>query len=429
VRQGPFSRTPRAQPASLARRVLVVGGVAALAVIGSAGQETSARPAPATVDHTCDAASSLRAEGLELGYNLDHAEALAVFRRAIAADPLDPAGYRLLAAGAWITLLFQQGAITVDDYLGQARAQVARSAPDAALAATFQDALARALSLADARLRDRSSDADAHYQVGAAYGFLASYSATVEGRVLGSFGSARRAYREHERALALAPGRKDAGLIVGMYRYAVSEMSAPLRLAAWFAGVGSGGERGLRMVDEAARYPSDAQPNALFTLVLLYNREARYDEALRVIGDLQRRYPRNRLLWLEAGGTALRAGRPPEARAALEQGLARLARDERPRAPGEEARWRLTYGATLVVLKEDVSAERELRAALEAATRDWVRGRAHKELGKLADRASDRPRALEEYRLAERLCRRDRDSACADEVSLLIRRQRQVKAS
>jgi hypothetical protein len=148
-----------------------------------------------------------------------------------------------------------------------------------------------------------------------------------------------------------------------------------------------------------------------------------------VIGDLQRRYPRNRLLWLEAGGTALRAGRPPEARAALEQGLAHLARDERPRAPGEEARWRLTYGATLVVLKEDVSAERELRAALEAATRDWVRGRAHKELGKLADRASDRPRALEEYRLAERLCRRDRDSACADEVSLLIRRQRQVKAS
>jgi hypothetical protein len=322
--------------------------------------------------------------------------------------------------------LFQQGAITVDDYLGQARAQVARSTPDAALAVTFHDALARALVLADARLRDRPSDADAHYQVGAAHGFLASYSATVEGRVLGSFGSARRAYREHERALALAPGRKDAGLIVGMYRYAVSEMSAPLRLAAWLAGMGSGGERGLRMVEDAARYPSDAQPNAMFTLVLLYNREARYDDALRVIGDLERRYPRNRLLWLEAGGTALRARRPAEARAALEHGLARLARDDRPRAPGEEARWRLTYGATLVALKDTVSAERELRAALEGATRDWVRGRAHKELGKLADLANDRPRALDEYRLADRLCRRDRDSACADEVGLLIGRHRHV---
>jgi tetratricopeptide (TPR) repeat protein len=389
--------------------------------MGVAGPETSARPVPETVDATRASAAALRAEGLELGYNLDHDAALIVFRRAIAADPLDPAGYRLLAAGAWISLLFQQGAITVDDYLGQARAQVARSIPDAALAATFHDALRQALQLADARLRAQPADADAHYQVGAAYGFQASYAATVEGRVLGSFGSARRAYREHARALALAPERRDAGLIVGMYRYAVSGMSAPLRLAAWLAGMGGDGDRGLRMVEDAARYPSDAQPNAMFTLVLIYNREARYDDALRVIGDLTRRYPRNRLLWLEAGGTALRAGRLAEARAALEQGLARLARDPRPRAPGEDARWRLAYGATLVALKDTAPAERELRTALDGATRDWVRGRVHKELGTLAALAGDRPRALDEYRQADRLCRGDGDSTCAADVGRLIR--------
>ena len=95
-----------------------------------------------------------------------------------------------------------------------------------------------------------------------------------------------------------------------MYRYAVSELSMPLRLGAYLAGLGGGRERGLRMVEEAARYPSDVQPNAQFTLILLYNRAARYDDALRVIGDLQQRFPRNRLLWLEAGGTALRAERP-----------------------------------------------------------------------------------------------------------------------
>ena len=156
----------------------------------------------------------------------------------------------------------------------------------------------------DARVRERPNDADAHYQIGAAYGFLASYTATVEGRVFESLKSARRAYREHERALALAPARKDAGLVVGMYRYAVSELSLPLRLAAMLAGMGSGRERGLRMVEEAAGYPSEVQPNALFTLVLLYNREKRYDDAMRVIRELQRRFPRNRLLWLEAGSTA-----------------------------------------------------------------------------------------------------------------------------
>src|SRR5205814_5056382 len=184
-------------------------------------------------------------------------------------------------------------------------------------------------------------------------------TATVEGRVLGSLGPARRAYHEHERVLALDPARKDAGLIVGLYRYAVAALPAPLRLMARLAGFGGGRERGLRMVEEAARYPSDVQSNALFTLILMYNREARYDDALRVIGELQRRYPRNRLLWLEAGHTALRAGRPADAKAALEEGLARLSRDGRPRAAGEDARRHRGYGTGVVALQDVRPAERE----------------------------------------------------------------------
>ena len=141
----------------------------------------------------------------------------------------------------------------------------------------------------------------------------------------------------------------------------------------------------------------------------------------RVIGELQRRFPRNRLLWLEAGSTALRAGRPADANASLEEGLARLSHDPRPRAFGEDARWRYAHGAALVGLGNSAAAERELRAALAGATRDWVRGRVHKELGKLADLAGDRPRALAEYRLADRLCRQDRDGDCSDEVKKVMK--------
>ena len=317
--------------------------------------------------------------------------------------------------------MFGQGIITVDDFLGQARDKLPRPAPTAALDAAFHDSMRQALSLSEQQLEEHPDDADAHYQLGAALGVLASYTATIDGRVLGSLGAARRAYREHERVLQLDPQRKDAGLIVGMYRYAVAALPAPLRLMAHLAGFGGGRERGLRMVEEAARYPSDVQPNALFTLILIYNREARYDDALRVIGELQRRYPRNRLLWLEAGNTALRAGRPVEARAAFEEGLAHLARDERPRAAGEEARWRGAYGTALVALKDVRPAERELRAALGGAVRDWVRGRAHKELGKLADLSGDRSRALDEYRLADRLCRQDHDSICSEELKKLVK--------
>jgi tetratricopeptide (TPR) repeat protein len=298
------------------------------------------------------AAAVLRARGLELGYNLDHAEALEAFEEAIAADPDDPTAYRLAAGTAWVALLFKQGTITVADYLGQARSTVARPAPDRELNARFHRFLDRSLALSEQQLRSNPREAAAHYHVGAAFGFVASYTATVDGRVLGSFGAARRAYREHQRVLELDAARHDAGLIVGTYRYAIANLPAPMRLAARIVGFGADRESGVRLVEAASRYPSDVRPNALFTLILIYNRERRYDDALRVIHDLQERYPRNRLLWLEAGQTALRAGRPAHARAMLEEGLARLADDPRPRALGEEARWRAAYEESLAALKE-----------------------------------------------------------------------------
>lgn len=377
---------------------------------------------PAVPGASGSGAAALRAQALELGYNLDHDEALATFKAAIAADPDAAAGYRLAAAAIWIKLLFDQGAITVDDYLGQARADVPRSPPAAGLAADFREYLQRARTIAEQRVRERPRDADAHYQLGAAFGFEASYIATVEGRLFASVRPARRAYAEHSRVLELMPDRKDAGLIVGMYRCAVAELSVVPRLLAYLSGFGGDRQAGLRLVEEAARQPSDVQPNALFTLVVLYNRAGRYDAALDVIQQLQARYPRNRLLRLEAGGTALRAKRFAEARRWLEEGLAQLAGDPRPKAPGEIARWHYTYGATLVALGDRELADRELREALAGATRDWIRGRAHRELGKLADLAGDRPRARDEYEQAVRLCRLDRDSDCADEARALLKK-------
>src|SRR5262245_60822224 len=196
----------------------------AIVVGAEAGQAPATQPSAAAVADPA-AAAALRAQGLELGYNLDHREALAAFKASIAADPQSPAGYRLAAGTIWITLLYEQGVITVEDYLGQARTDVRRLVPDPALAAEFHDDLRRAPQLPGDRVRTLADDADAHYEIGAAFGFDASYSATIDGRLLGSLGPARRAYSEHERVLELNPARQDAGLIVGLYRCAVAELS------------------------------------------------------------------------------------------------------------------------------------------------------------------------------------------------------------
>ena len=377
-------------------------------------------PAQASRDGVTES-RRLRSKALELGYNLDHAEALAAFGEAMGADPTDPAPHRLAAATIWIQALFQQGAVTADDYLGQARSNVDRKTLPPDLASSFRTHLNRALELGQARLRAHPGDPDAHFQVGAAYGFLASYTATVEGRVMGGFGDARRAYREHKRVLELDPSRPDAGLIVGMYRYGVSQLPLHWRLLAGLAGFDGGREQGVTLVEHAAEVPSDIQTNARFTLIVIYNREARYDEALRVIERLQAQYPRNRLLWLEQATTALRARRFENARTALEQGLLKCGADPRPRAFGEEARWRYVYGAALVGLHERAKAERELRTVLALEAPRWLQGRARKELGKIADLAGDRPTALSQYRAAERLCRAGHDASCVDEASTLAK--------
>ena len=396
--------------------VIVIAGWIWIAVASPAAAE---QPDGVRSTHAAESAA-LRARGLHLKFSLDYDEAREAFREAIAADRDDQAAYRQLAAVNWLNLVFRNGAMMVDDYVGEAKQKVKRAPPPSDLDAQFHDSIGQALALAEQHLRERPQDPDAHYQVGAALGFLASYTATVEGRVLGGFRAARRAYEEHEQVLELDRRRKDAGLIVGMYRYGVSTLPVHWRLLARLVGFGGGRERGLRMVEEAASYPADARPDALFTLIVMYSREERYDDALRVVGQLQREYPRNRLLWLEAGSTALRAGRAGEARRQLEDGLAKLSHDPRPRAFGEEARWHLYYGAALVTLREIGDARRELRAVLTAEANDWVHGRAHKELGKLADLSGDRSGAVEEYRLAIRLCRADDDTVCSAEAKHLM---------
>jgi tetratricopeptide (TPR) repeat protein len=161
-----------------------------------------------------------------------------------------------------------------------------------------------------------------------------------------------------------------------MYRYTVANLSMPMRLMARLAGFESDRRSGLRLVEEAAAYPSAAQTNARLTLVLMYNRERRHDEALAIVRGLQQQYPRNRLFWLEAASTALRAGRATDALQTIDEGLERFAHDPRPKAYGEEAQWRFQRGAALLALGNVERAHRELRAVLLADAPQWLRDRA-----------------------------------------------------
>jgi tetratricopeptide (TPR) repeat protein len=366
--------------------------------------------------------AALRAKGAAQIYNLDRDLALTSFRDAIAADPQDSGAYRGLATTLWLNITFRRGNMTVDDYLGRVtKPNPSMAPPPPETAAAYRDAIDRAIGIARKRIEQNPQDTDGHYQLGAAVGLRASYVATVEGSAASAFRSAREAFDEHERVLSLDPRRKDAGLIVGTYRYLVSSLALPLRWMAYVVGFGGGRERGLHMIEEAAAYPGDNQEDARFALILLYNREKRFDDALAVLATLRERYPRNRLTWLETGATYLRAGRAADANRVLEDGLTRFAGDTRQRMFGEEALWFNKRGTARAWLGRTADAEADLKRALSAEGRKWVYGRSHLELGRLALKAGNRAAARQELQNAVSLCEADNDPVAAEEARRLMK--------
>lgn len=369
-----------------------------------------------------ETSAQLRERGIELAYDLDHDRALELLRRAVALAPDDPAAHRTLASVLWLNILFRRGAVTVDHYLGSfSRAKVDLSKPPPELDAEFRTHVDRAVALAQKQVALHPRDARAHYDLGAAVGLQASYMATVEGRLLAGLRAARRSFDEHEQVLALDPSFTDAGLVVGTYRYVVSTLSLPMQWMAYVVGFGGGRERGIARLEATAARGKDARTDAMFALILVYNREGRYDDALRVIGGLRQMYPRNRLVVLEEGATALRAGRAQQAEDLLTQGMGMLAKDTRAKIPGEVALWRYKRGAARVALKRIDAALEDLRAATSPEAQAWVNGRARVELGRVALSRGDRAGAAAEARQAETLCQNGNDPACVEDARRLLR--------
>jgi hypothetical protein len=401
---------------------------------------SSAAAPLARLQSAAETSRELRLRALDLAYNLDHDQAIELLRRAIALSPDDPAPHRSLASVLWLNMLFRRGAVTVDHYLGTfSRSSVELPKPPPEIEREFRTNVNKAIELAEHRVAANPKDPQAHYDLGAAVGLEASYVATVDGKLLAGFRAARRCYDEHEKVLALDPSRKDAGLVVGTYRYVVSTLSLPVRMLAYVAGFGGGRDRGIQMLRETAEVDldtrlgasardakngetgNDVRADALFALVLIYNREHRYDEAMQVLERLRRLFPRNRLLWLEAGSTALRAGRGQQADDLLTQGLAALAKDSRVRMPGEEALWHYKRGAARALIGRTEEALADLNFAVGADPQPWVNGRARVELGRLALKRGDANAAANQGRQAEALCERGNDPACVQDARTLVR--------
>ncbi len=353
-------------------------------------------------------------QAYDLAYNLDHDDAIETLRQIIVEDPGNIEAHRGIGALTWLRILFLRGAVLVDAQLtATVRSPGNWGEPPMELAAAFHTHIQRAIELAEAAVEDAPDDPDAHYQLGAAVALAASYKASIDGEGLKALRDAKRAYTAHQTVLELDPSRKDAYLTLGIYRYLVSILPRAFRMMAYLVGFDGGREEALRLIEGAARYPGETQAEAKFALVLIYNREREFGKAQRVLTGLKRRYPRNRLVWLESASTWLRDDRAFLASRDLTRGFARLAEDDRLRMLDEDSVWLLKRGTARVALGRISAAREDLATVQEQTTKSWINGRAHVEFGKIADLEGNRKLARTEYDRGHKLCRKAKDRRCA----------------
>ena len=175
------------------------------------------------------------------------------------------------------------------------------------------------------------------------------------------------------------------------------------------------------MADAVAHLKEVEAPLGFFYLGKALVNRHQYDDALKILATLRERYPRNRLVWLESGSTALRAGRAADAERFLSDGLARFADDRRPRMFGEDALLRYKRGAALAGLGRNAEAEADLRKSLALEGRKWVHARSHLELGKIALKTGNKTAAVAELRAAIPLADSDNDPLTSDEARRLLK--------
>ena len=172
---------------------------------------------------------------------------------------------------------------------------------------------ARALSLAEAQIKQRES---------AEMQFYAGMAEASSARLYGLRGENRNAARsgvrgrEHLlRAKALDPDLADANLGLGLYNYYVDTLSSLARILRFFMGIPGGSKQeGVRLLEQAIAQGVLTSNIARFYLALnLHRYDQQYEKALGVLGPLVEKYPANPIFQLALGDLYAKLGRKRQA--------------------------------------------------------------------------------------------------------------------
>ncbi len=299
-------------------------------------QPTSSRIDQPATDSGNAAASSgalppevmeLRREGHEALYNLDSTTAALKFEEIRRVAPHHPAGDLYLATMLWLghlnktrrlqSGLYGSGSSFYAD-ADKAKEGSEGDAVDAEVDRAFREKMAQAKTKALALVARNKNDADALYYLGAYYGVMAGYEASVARKFFSAMRNGSRCVDAHEKVLKLKPEYYDAYLSIGVYDYIAGSLPFGYKLMASMVGVRGNKKRGIGRMQTIIENNAPTADDARILLVAIFRNEKRYDDALALLDQLSSKYPRSYLIKLERASALVTLNRLDEAYAVFD---------------------------------------------------------------------------------------------------------------
>ena len=265
-------------------------------ILPASGQQTSQPWLPKEDQVQLD---ELRRTGVEALYNLDYDKAQKDFKEITRRYPNHPAGYQLQAAGVWTKTLYESRRLQGSLYSSESFYTSGDDKVDPKIVNEFRSLTREAKRLSEAKLKQEPKNIDALNFLAATEGLKAAFEEAVERRHYAALKDGNDAINSHREVLKLDPTYVDAKLTIGLYEYVVGSLPLPIKLLAGVGGFRGSKRRGLTLLEEVAKDGRWSKDDAKTLLMLLYTREKRYADVIKITRELSEKYPRNYLYRLE----------------------------------------------------------------------------------------------------------------------------------
>jgi len=274
-------------------------GVFVLLLVGILNVSAQQPSSPWLTDAERARFEELRRSGLDALYNIDYEKAQRDFKEIVQLYPNHPGGYQLLAARVWIKTLYETRRLQVSLYSSESFYSNGDDKVDPKIVAEFRNLTREAKRLAEAKLKQEPKNIEALDFLANTEGLKASFEEAVERRHFAALRDGNDAVEHHREVLKLDPKYVDAQITIGLYEYVVGSLPLPVKILAGATGYRGSRKRGLAMLEQVAREGRWSQDDAKTVLILLYTREKRFEDVLKLTRELSAKYPRNYLLRLE----------------------------------------------------------------------------------------------------------------------------------